>query len=86
MAQYAEDTQNYLRSATDPEDEHWRRLYGIGSEVPVSGIYRCRGCGHEITSNKTDQFPPQNKKQHTCDDEEVLWELIVMTDTMGFDS
>lgn len=83
MAQHADDTKKYLRSAIAPSDGHWNTLYSISSEVPVSGIYRCHGCGHEITSNKSDQFPPQNKKQHTCHDEQILWELIVMTDTMG---
>lgn len=49
--------------------------------VPFSGIYKCKNCGKEITSNKGDKFPPQNYSQHTCGN--ISWELIVRTDTMG---
>lgn len=62
---------------------HWKTLYGPGGTVPVSGIYRCRGCKKEITSNKDDSFPPQNKHQHSTDDGAVQWELIVRTNTAG---
>lgn len=59
----------------------WNNAYGIGAPVPASGIYRCTGCGHEITSNKGDNFPPQNKHQHAGSTTDVLWQLIVKTQT-----
>lgn len=59
----------------------WSNAYGIGASVPASGIYRCIGCGHEITSNKGDNFPPQNKHQHPGSTTDVLWQLIVKTQT-----
>jgi len=49
----------------------------------VSGIYKCQGCNKEITSNKDDPFPPQNKHQHTDAQGKVLWKLIIRTDTNG---
>ena len=61
----------------------WEKAYGIGTKVPASGIYRCNSCGHEITSNKGDDFPPQNNHQHPGSKADVLWELIVMTQTKG---
>lgn len=61
----------------------WNNAYGIGAAVPASGIYRCTGCGDEITSNKGDKFPPQNKHQHANTGVEVLWQLIVKTQTRG---
>lgn len=83
MALYAPDTKKYVGQTNQPENKHWKTVYGISSEVPVSGIYRCTGCGDEITSNKGDPFPPQNKKQHPCQDEKIWWELIVKTQTTG---
>lgn len=56
--------------------------YGIGDEVPVSGIYRCRNCGKEITSNQGDKFPPQNTHQHPQAGP-VRWRLIIWTNTSG---
>ncbi|MCV4343228.1 protein L [Pseudomonas capsici] len=61
--------------------EEWSKAYGIGSEVPASGIYRCTGCGDEITSNKGTKFPPQNHHQHKDQKVDVLWQLIVKTQT-----
>ncbi|MCP6691367.1 hypothetical protein [Pseudomonas donghuensis] len=83
MAQVAIDTKKYLSLTDKPSEDHWQKVYGIGSKVPASGIYRCTTCGDEITSNKGDQFPPQNKTQHPCQDEKIYWELIVMTQTKG---
>lgn len=83
MALYAPDTQKYLGQTNQPTNKHWTTIYGIGNEVPVSGIYRCYGCGDEITSNKGDVFPPQNKTQHECQNKPVQWELVVMTQTKG---
>ncbi|AZE48259.1 hypothetical protein C4K04_2586 [Pseudomonas chlororaphis] len=63
--------------------EEWSKAYGISATVPASGIYRCIGCGDEITSNKGDKFPPQNRHQHADQKAEVLWQLIVKTQTKG---
>lgn len=59
----------------------WSNAYGIGATVPASGIYRCTGCGDEITSNKDDKFPPQNRHQHVNQSVPVQWQLIVKTQT-----
>jgi hypothetical protein len=83
VAQYASDTKKYLSETTEPNADHWKKMYGVGALVPVSGIYRCRGCGDEITSNKGDPFPPQNKHQHADPKVDIWWELIVKTQTTG---
>ena len=59
---------------------HWTTQYGPADIVPVSGIYYCTNCRREVTCNKDDRFPPQNKAQHPCD-KEIQWQLNVMTDT-----
>lgn len=61
----------------------WGKIHAIGSTVPVSGIYRCEGCGDEITSNKGTEFPPQNKHQHPGSAASIGWRLIVQTQTKG---
>ncbi|WP_454846053.1 protein L [Pseudomonas farris] len=83
MALAAEHTTQYLQSISKPTEIHWTHVFDIGEEVPVSGIYRCFFCSDEITSNKGDKFPPQNKTQHECDSKPVQWQLVVMTQTKG---
>lgn len=80
MALVTQETRKFILNTNQPGNAHWNTLYEIGDTVPVSGIYRCEGCGHEITSNHRDPFPPQNRHQHP-DKSEVLWRLIVMTQT-----
>lgn len=59
----------------------WTTLYEISDTVPLSGIYRCHGCGDEITCNRDDGFPPQNHHQHPDPAVPVQWQLIVSTKT-----
>lgn len=47
-----------------------------GERVPLSGIYKCRGCGDEIACNKGDPFPPQNHHQHRDPRLFIRWQLI----------
>lgn len=86
MAEVIANTVNYIKQVmptvlTGSED--CKYVYRMGSIVPASGIYRCTGCGHEITSNKDDHFPPQNRHQHADPKIEVQWQLIVKTQTKG---
>ena len=82
MAAYTSNTEKHLQQV-DHSKSHWTDSYTIGDTVPVSGIYKCQGCNKEITSNKDDPFPPQNKHQHTDAQGKVLWKLIIRTDTNG---
>lgn len=61
----------------------WTDEFDPGDEVPVSGIYKCTGCGREVTSNKGDPFPPQNRHQHPVDHGDVRWRLNIRTNTTG---
>jgi hypothetical protein len=51
-------------------------LHKPGMPVPVSGIYKCSGCGDEIACNKGDPFPPQNHHQHRDPRMFIRWRLI----------
>lgn len=80
MAWYTDDT-HLVKS--DGNKDWWKNVYGPGDLVPISGLYKCLGCKKEITSNKDDPFPPQNKHQHTQLQGLVRWKLIIRTDTEG---
>ena len=48
-----------------------------GSLAPLSGIYRCMGCGKEVASNQQQPLPPQNHHQHTVLQGTIRWKLVV---------
>lgn len=54
-----------------------------GSRVPDSGVYRCEGCGREISHNENTVLPPQNHHQHTSAQGSIRWRLIVAAETNG---
>jgi hypothetical protein len=54
-------------------------VYGPSQTVPLSGIYRCDGCGREIAANKGDPLPPQNHHQHPPLAGPVRWRPLVVT-------
>lgn len=85
MALVTDTTLKHLKKTvpTVLGSELWNSTYGISDKVPASGIYRCTGCGDEITSNKGQPFPPQNKDQHECQGKPVRWQLVVQTQTKG---
>lgn len=62
----------------------WAGTFSPGTNVPVSGIYRCTVCKKEVTCNEGDPLPPQNKSQHDHT-QAVNWQLIVKTNTQGID-
>lgn len=54
-------------------DKEWKP----GETPPDAGIYRCKGCGDEIASNKGVQLPSQNHSQHTPAQGAIRWQMIV---------
>jgi len=59
----------------------WQTDHNPGDEVPMSGIYRCTGCLKEVTSNRSDPFPPPS--HHTHGLTAVKWRLMIQTNTSG---
>ena len=71
MANYkSPDYLNHNESGTF--DQHYRP----NDQTPVSGIYRCVNCHHEIASNKGNPLPPQNHAQHPPGSP-IVWQLNV---------
>lgn len=80
MAFVTQETAHFIVRTDSPDNAHWKNRYKPADKVPVSGIYRCEGCGDEITSNAGDPFPPQNRHQHQ-NQAAIIWRLIVRTKT-----
>lgn len=78
MAYYADET--VVKKTGKPDLEHWTATHKPGEKVPLSGIYKCNGCDHEIAANKGDPFPPQNHHQHNPKSS-IIWRLIVRAET-----
>jgi len=47
-------------------------------QTPYSGIYRCEGCGKCVVSVHPHPLPPQNHHQHTYQQGQIRWRLIVV--------
>lgn len=58
-------------------------IHQPGSKPPDSGIYRCVGCGREISHNAGNSLPPQNHHQHTPSQGTIRWQMIVCAQTNG---
>ena len=80
MAWYKED--QFVHKTTS-DHAWWSKTYEVGEVAPVSGIYRCPGCGKEIAHNEDTRLPPQNHHQHDGSQGKVRWRLIVRSNTKG---
>ena len=54
--------------------------YSPSTTTPYSGIYRCMGCGREITSEEKNPLPPQNHHQHSYGQGAIKWRMVVYAD------
>ncbi len=68
---------NYLQQSNDAAFD---KIYTPGSTPDHSGIFRCTGCGREVVSEHTRSLPTQNHHQHTREQGEIRWKLIVWPD------
>lgn len=64
----------YLVHESGPEFD---QIHHPNDTVPLSGIYRCKGCGLSATNVKNHKFPPQNHHQHTTAQGTIRWQLVV---------
>jgi hypothetical protein len=78
MAWYVDSANVNKAEGTEPV---WTTDYDPGDIVPLSGIYKCRRCKREVTSNQGDPFPPPSHHSHAPN--AVKWRLLVWTNTSG---
>ena len=69
----------YPQFLTQADDTVFDQIYEPGTATPNSGVYRCEGCGHSITSVKPHPLTPQNHHQHTYAQGRIRWRLVVMS-------
>jgi hypothetical protein len=59
------------------DDKAFDALHDPGDSCPLSGIYRCENCHHEVASNQNQPLPPQNHFQHDQKNGPIKWRLVV---------
>jgi hypothetical protein len=64
---------------TSSNHQAFDTIHHAGEQTLYSGIYKCVGCGHEVTSVQNHTLPPQNHHQHTPAQGNIRWKLIVAT-------
>ena len=69
----------YPEVLTQRQDLQFDQAFHPGAFAPSSGIYRCEGCGREAVSTKDNPLPPQDHHQHTLQQGDIRWRLIVMS-------
>lgn len=62
------------------EADTFDTFYAPGTHAPMSGIYRCAGCGREDISTAGHPLPPQNHHQHSQGQGAIRWRLAVWAD------
>jgi hypothetical protein len=62
---------------TQSNDAKFDEIHEPGDSTPYSGIYRCEGCGKEVTSVAGHPLPPQNHHQHEPSQGKIRWRLAV---------
>jgi hypothetical protein len=67
----------YSSMLTNSSSDEFDKVHIPGTSAPLSGIYRCQGCGREIASNEGQPLPPQNHHQHTTAQGSIRWRLAV---------
>lgn len=68
------------RFLTQSNSNAFDAVHPPGTVTPLSGIYRCEGCGRELVSEQARPLPPQNHHQHTGMQGAIRWRLIVYAD------
>jgi hypothetical protein len=67
----------YSHYLTNSADSSFDPAHPAGAMAPHSGIYKCQGCGREVTSNMGHPLPPQDHHQHGLEQGAIGWRLIV---------
>jgi hypothetical protein len=75
MALYKYDA--YVSKSTDTVFDGEQKP---GETASHAGIFRCLGCGREVTSHEGGTLPPQNHHQHTAAQGSIRWRLAVYAD------
>ena len=67
----------YSQFLSPSDNAAFDQIHQPGAATPHSGVYRCEGCGKEVTSVHPHPLPPQNHHQHTYTEGSIRWRLAV---------
>ena len=67
----------YDQAVSRSQHANFDKLYAPGHTAIDAGIYRCAGCGDEISIAGGHILPPQNHHQHSREQGDIAWQLIV---------
>ncbi|MFF7710224.1 hypothetical protein [Pseudomonas sp. NPDC007930] len=56
----------------------WEALYAPGDAAPAHGVYRCEGCGEEVTCARSAPLPAREQHAH-YGPWRVQWRLVAKT-------
>jgi hypothetical protein len=59
------------------DDEAFDNTYEPPATAPHSGIYKCVGCGREITAISRNPLPTEDHHEHTNGQGSVRWRMVV---------
>ena len=60
-------------------NDAFNHVHQPGWNAPLSGIYRCLGCGRSVTSIIGRRLPPQNHHEHGVLQGPIRWQLTVFS-------
>jgi len=67
----------YLAELSHEKGFQYDARHKPGEVVPLSGIYKCTGCGKSIVASQDSRFPAQNHHQHAPAEGPIQWRLTV---------
>jgi hypothetical protein len=73
----------YAQFLQQENGAEYDNILDVGKPTPLSGVYRCEGCGKSVTSIKDKPLPPQNHHQHTFGEGPIRWRLVVRSHWVG---
>ena len=71
----------YSQFIAQSQHESFDTLHSPGTSPAHSGIYKCEGCGKEISHNANTTLPPQNHHQHAQNQGAIRWRMVVYAQT-----
>ena len=72
MAQY-----KYPQHLSQSTSAAFDTRYAPGTKTENAGIYRCTGCGEEVTIPKGQKLPPLTHHEHERGEGKLEWQLVV---------
>lgn len=80
MALAKNGCRNLVGEAGAKHNATYEKKYHPGDECAFEGIYKCAGCGKEITLAKGKTFPPQDHHQHPPAIGRIEWQLFIFAE------